>query len=436
MKKIFASIVSCLFAANAFGLGQMTDGQLNTSEKAYILSRFCTEVKYNFAFYDRLTFNWDSICVASLPALTSTASDDDFLNGMQALCARLNDGHTYVFPMNNPRNPEDWIRPFPMKTKRIGDRVFVTDVYSSFLQKSGVMPGCEILEIDGKNVLEYADKHIQPYLSSSTPQWTKYRPYAEFELTKDKTSKVSKIVFRDKKGKEFAVESNRHISWDSGNNSTAMSLKTLKGNVGLLKVSSFQDSDFDRSYFDRLYDDILKTDALIIDIRDNSGGNSQHADYLISHFSNQPIPQGDWSSPMYIAAHGSWNYPREWHSQTTQPIPAIQGKEIYLKPVVLLVNATTFSSAENLCVSFRGAERGKIIGSPTGGSTGNPIFIDLGGGVGCCICTKHELDAKGNEFIGIGIRPDIIVEEDADLFSKGKDNVIEKALDVLRNKID
>lgn len=51
MKKFFAPIVSCLFAANAFGLGQTTDGQLNASEKAYILSRFCTEVKYNFAFY-------------------------------------------------------------------------------------------------------------------------------------------------------------------------------------------------------------------------------------------------------------------------------------------------------------------------------------------------------------------------------------------------
>ena len=181
-------------------------------------------------------------------------------------------------------------------------------------------------------------------------------------------------------------------------------------------------------------DEILKTDALIIDIRNNSGGNSSHADYLISHFIHLPIPQGTWSSPMYIAAHASWNYPREWYMQTPDPILPMDEKEIYQKPIVLLVNATTFSSAENFCVLFKGAKRGKIIGTPTGGSTGNPIFIDLGFGLGCCICTKHELDTDGNEFIGIGIQPDIVAEEDINTFLNNGDSVIEKALDFLRSK--
>ena len=91
----------------------------------------------------------------------------------------------------------------------------------------------------------------------------------------------------------------------------SMSFKVKEDNIGLLTVGSFQNSDFNRTYFDELYDEILKTDALIIDIRNNSSGNSSHADYLISHFIHLPIPQGTWSSPMYIAAHASWNYPRE-----------------------------------------------------------------------------------------------------------------------------
>lgn len=434
MKKLFTVFVICLWANNILGAAQTTDQKLSPTEKAYILSRFCTEVKYNFAFYNKLTFDWDSICRASMPALVSTNSDEEFLKGLQALCAQLNDGHTYIFELNNPRNPADWIRPFPMNTKRIGDRVFVTDVYSSVLQQSGIEAGCEIIEIDGQNVLEYAMTHIQPYLSSSTPQWSRFRPFAEFELTKDKSSKVSKILFRNRKGKESIIESNRNISWDLSKKNSALEFKTLKGNVGLLKVGSFQNSDFSRSYFDELYNEILKTDALIIDIRDNGGGNSSHADYLISHFCDQPIPQGTWSSPMYIAAHGSWNYPQEWYTQTSNPITPVKEKSIYHKPVVLLVNATTFSSAENLCVSFRGAKRGKIIGTPTGGSTGNPIFVDLGGGIGCCICTKHELDAEGNEFIGLGIQPDIIVEEDVNTFLKNKDSVMEKALEILKNE--
>ena len=83
---------------------------------------------------------------------------------------------------------------------------------------------------------------------------------------------------------------------------------------------------------------------------------------------------------------------------------------------------------------FRGAKRGKIIGTPTGGSTGNPIFIDLGFGFGCCICTKHELDTEGNEFVGIGIQPDIVAEEDVDMFLDNGDSVLEKALELLRSE--
>lgn len=422
-----------LFVVSTLGFGQAIQAKLNESEKAYILSRFCTEVKYNFAFYDKLDFNWDSLCISSIPALVSTVSDEEFVKEMQAICARLDDGHTSIFELHNFANQEDWIRPLPMKTKRVGDRVFVTEVYNSFLQESGVHRGCEILEIDGENVLDYGAKNIQPYLSSSTPQWTKFRPFAEFELTKDNGSKVCKILFRDEKGKTFTVESNRNIAWDLKSTAdTAIEFNILKGNVGLLKVRSFQDSDFNHPYFDELYNEILKTDALIIDIRDNGGGNSSHADYLISHFCNQPVPQGSWRSPMYIAAHGSWNYPKEWYTETPDSIAPVHGKEIYQKPVVLLVNASTFSSAENFCVSFRGAKRGKIIGTPTGGSTGNPIFIDLGGGIGCSICTKHELDADGNEFIGVGIQPDVVIEEDASMFLKNSDAVIEKALEIIK----
>lgn len=203
MKKISALLGICLLAITQPCFGQKPEQKLTPSEKAYILSRFCTEVKYNFAFFDKLEFNWDSICKASMPALVETDSDDDFLKGMQALSAKLHDGHTYIFAMNNPTNDEDWVRPFPMKTKRIGDRVFVTDVFNSYFQKSGVTPGCEILKIDGENVLEYAAKNIQPYLGSSTPQWTRYRPFAEFELTKEKGSKISKILFKIRKGRSL-----------------------------------------------------------------------------------------------------------------------------------------------------------------------------------------------------------------------------------------
>lgn len=122
--------------------------------------------------------------------------------------------------------------------------------------------------------------------------------------------------------------------------------------------------------------------------------------------------------------------------QTPYAMKSVTGKPIYKKPLVLLVNASTFSSAENFCVTFRGTGRGKIVGVPTGGSTGNPIFLDLGYGIACGICTRMEWDVDDNEFVGIGITPDVLAEEDADMFLKGRDRVLETALDVLQDTPD
>lgn len=133
--------------------GQEESGRLTASEKAFVLSRSCTEVKYNFAHYSCLTFDWDSLCRASLPTLTATPTDDAFIEGLKRLCVCLGDAHTEVYLLPDSVHPADWVRPLPMTTKRVGDRVFVTGVYTSGFAGQGVGYGCEILEIDAEQVI-------------------------------------------------------------------------------------------------------------------------------------------------------------------------------------------------------------------------------------------------------------------------------------------
>lgn len=416
----------CVSILNVIALkAQDTSKDLTDAQKAYVLSKFCTEVKYNYVFYNDLTFDWDSLCESTLPILLATKSKDEYVRELQRLCTKLKDGHTYIYEQNS-ENGLEWIRPFPFKTKRIGNRVFVTSVQSSVFQKQGLEIGSEIIQIDGLDVMEYVNRYKRPLKSASTSQWLDYAPYAEFELTKEKGTKVSNILFKNKDGKTFTIESHRNIQWDLPGNGI-FNFTTLKGNVGLLKINTFMGNDFEKE-FDTLYSSIKKTDALIIDVRDNMGGISSYADYILSHFSSQPVKKSRWSSRMYIAAHGSWGYPQEWYMEAPYDMTPVKKENIYTKPIVVLVNAVTFSSAENFCVTFRGMRRGKIIGMPTGGSTGNPINLNLGYGIGAVICTKNDWDIDGNKFIGIGIKPDMEVQESADIFLKGKDVVIEEAL--------
>lgn len=432
-KIVWVLLIGWLFQTAVYG--QKGSDGLTASEKSFVLSRLCSEVKYNFVHYSELAFDWDSLCLASLPVLTATRTDDEFIEGLKRLCVRLGDGHTNVYLQSDPDNRADWVRPFPMTTKRVGDRVFVTGVYNSDFENQGVSCGCEVLEIDGEQVIAYAERYLRPLLASSTPQWSDYAPFGGFELTKDKGTKVSRVLLHRPDGKAFTIESDRNVPWDLPADSSVFDFKVLEGNIGLLVIKSFRTQIFQEKVFDRLYEEVLKTDALVIDVRDNGGGNSDNADYVIRHFNDRPIRMGRWSSPMYIAAHASWGYPQEWYMESPDPLEPIKDKPIYKKPIALLVNATTFSSAENFCVTFRGLGRGKIIGTPTGGSTGNPIFIDLGFGVGSMICTKNEWDVAGKEFIGIGIQPDVEVKEGPELFLQNKDAVLEKAKEILQGEL-
>ena len=185
--------------------------------------------------------------------------------------------------------------------------------------------------------------------------------------------------------------------------------------------------------FGELFDQkILNTDGLIIDIRDNTGGNSDIGDIIMMTLATDTIPKATWETPKYEAAYAAWG--RSWDKATIEsdsliPFFINHPSEMpkYDKPIVLLINGSTFSAAEDFTMLFKNAKRGKVIGTSTGGSTGQPIFIDLGWGYYGKICTRHERLADGTEFMGVGIQPDIYVEENESVVF-GKDNVVEEAL--------
>jgi C-terminal processing protease CtpA/Prc len=100
--------------------------------------------------------------------------------------------------------------------------------------------------------------------------------------------------------------------------------------------------------------------------------------------------------------------------------------------VVLLTSARTYSSAEEFAATFSAMGRGKIVGEPTGGSTGNPLMFALPGGGSALICTKHNRHPNGGEFVGVGVKPDIPVKVTIADVCAGRDPVLEAALEYLR----
>ncbi|MBK5721150.1 peptidase S41 [Dysgonomonas sp. Marseille-P4677] len=418
---------------------------LTDTEKILGLSRLWEGVRSNFVYYDQLKLDWDSLYEISISKVLEIKETYVYLKELESLAASVKDGHTYVYHRGDiPR--EDRITPAPFTTQFVEGKVLVDKIWSSSLIDKGVKRGTEVVSIDGIDVVTYAEEVLGKYIPSSTPQWLYHNTFSNYELTKGRRTIPITVGFREK-NKNITISIDRNMIWDiqkkerAKNNGKdieeeyySIKYELLDNNIGLLTIKDFM-SDSMNDDFDKIYENLLTSDGLIIDIRNNGGGNSSRADYILRHLIDKPIESSKWSSRMYIPTHASWNYPAEWYSGTSKALAPID-KEIYKKPVMILINAGTFSSAEDLSVRFKSAKRGLIVGSPTGGSTGNGVRITLIEGLAWAnICARKDVAPDGTVFVGVGVLPDIEVHQTKNTFLSDRDIVLEKAVDQIKSNL-
>lgn len=440
MKRQFFFITLSLISSLGFGQ-EYSDSQrdlLSDTEKIVGLSKCWSEAKYNFVYFDRLNFDWDSLYQKTIPTILATRNDFEYFRELKRFVATLKDGHTQIW-WNRPDLNEYWAT-IPIMTRLIDDKMTVTKVLNNELQQSmGINEGLEIVQINGVDAHEYVSANIKPFVSASTEQWLNFIAYGR-EATRGKKSESIRLSFKDNNNKVFESVISRSMSENKLPPKSLFDFRLLKNNIGMLKINDFLRDNFMET-FDSIYDKILATDALIIDIRGNGGGNSNNSTYVLSHLTKESFKMSTWSSPSYIPAFASWKLPKEWYIGEPWIVQPVINKPYYNKQVVVLIDEGTFSAAEDFCVGFRSMNRGIILGSPSGGSTGNPISFNLPGDGNLQLCTKKDTYPDGSEFVGVGILPDIKVSESvSSFFSKTRNgtdnsNATRKAVEVLTNNL-
>ena len=171
-----------------------------------------------------------------------------------------------------------------------------------------------------------------------------------------------------------------------------------------------------------------KASALKLDLRENGGGDQSIGEHIMATLINKPVPGERSRSTQWIATYRAWG-----RDQTLIDLPVVtvapDPARYFAGPVALLISRERLVRRRYGCGVCSGAP-GSHNRRATGGSTGQPLFIKLPGGGAARFCTKHDSFADGSEFVGVRIRPDIVVcVTRADIVSKD-DPVVEKAIDV------
>jgi len=406
---------------------------LSVEEKVAGLSRLWAEAKYNFAFFDKVPqLSWDSLYLATLPQAAAAPTTLAYYQVLQTMCAQLHDGHTNVFAPSPPPNPaEAYARP-PLRTALIEGKVMISEVQSETLRRQGLRPGVEVVTIDGKPARQYGEGRAAVE-SASTPQDREVRTYT-YRLLYGPAGQPIELTLLDAQGRTLhrTVARSGYPDVKIPQRLPALQYRLLPGNVAYVALNAF-DNDSLPGLFAKAYPQLSQASALILDVRNNGGGNSNLGYEVLSYLTNKPFQTSRWMTRDYHPAFRAWRRAPRWYSAPVNSYDP-KGPAPYTRPVLVLTGPRTFSAAEDFAVAFDQLKRGKIVGEATGGSTGQPLFFWLPGGGSARVCAKRDSYADGKEFVGVGVQPQVLVRPTVRDLRAGRDTVLEAALQELKSR--
>lgn len=402
---------------------------LSVEQRIAGLTAFWSEARANFVYFDHVPdLDWNQAYLDFLPKVMAARTTRDYYDVLMRMSPLLKDGHTGVYAPA-ALNDHFYAHP-PLVTALVQGRVMIERVESPSLA-GRVHPGDEIVAIDGLPVRRYAEERVGPYVNSSTPQDRSARMYTYQLLAGDVHDAVA-LTLRDHTGTE-RKETLARGGYGDVQPPAPRAFRMLPGGVAYIALDSFAD-DAGVVAFEQALPAILAARALVIDVRHNGGGSSDYGWKVLSYLSAQPIAM----APQYVRADDTlqraqgttmvaW---RRISSNNAAPF-VLAHPRIFSGKVAVLTGPRTYSAAEDFVVAFNGLRRGITVGEATGGSTGQPLMIDLPGGGRARICVKRDLTVDGHDFVGIGLQPAVAASQTVEALRAGRDAVLERALQAL-----
>ena len=104
-------------------------------------------------------------------------------------------------------------------------------------------------------------------------------------------------------------------------------------------------------------------------------------------------------------------------------------------PMLVLIDGGTASAAEIVAGALRDRQRAQLVGNePTFGKGSVQLVFDLNDGSSVHVTSARWLTPNGTQLDGQGLEPDILVEVTQEALDNGRDEVLERAVELLSGK--
>lgn len=365
------ALVCCLIAVTFFAAGYVS----------YSFFRFFNP-QYQLEFSNEVSreniINFNRVKSYLMQSYYQDVDEDKLLEGaIKGMAEALEDPYTVYY---TPKQMQDFTEQSSGSYVGIGVTVFmdeddlltVSETFANSPAKEvGMRNGDKIINVDGEDVTSIKDSDLIVQKIRGKPDTevkiTVYRPGINDYVNLQMVRRVINLVY---------IES-----------------KIINDNIGYVQLKLF-DEDIARDFANHVNDLIMSgAKGLIIDLRNNPGGSYTQ----VVAMADMLVPKG-----LIVYTEDRSGNRQEEFSDTS---------EINM-PMTVLINEYSASASEILSAAIKDYNKGTLIGKTTFGKGLVQSVVPLEGGAGVKFTISKYYTPSGTCIHGIGVTPDIEIEND------------------------
>ncbi|MGE5682198.1 MAG: S41 family peptidase [Bacillota bacterium] len=488
MKRLFLLFVfSVIFISCSSSVPKYTPLKTH-GEMLSNYNAFCNLMDTYYPYFDIVGFNWDSLKNVHRQKLLTITTEDGFVKNIRQMLSAFQDPHCNIVCPNDEslfskllfhnddhsfslifENILNEYGSLPFRFTIVHNMALVSYIDSTSNEyKEGIRLGMPLEKVDGIPVDKYIEeKYIFAYRKDS-----RLSKLVNLDLIFGRPATKTLLGFIDDNGKainvncEYKSENNKYLFNHPALKyiSNYKKMQTLEygfinNDIGYISIPSFlgvsAPSKIGKLFFwtldgkespnvkdfENALNELSGTKGLILDIRNNLGGDASIGTVMAQYFVSE-------ESPVYSFCFRDGSYPPDSLYKYTKPytgyIFSLEREHRkknyrlyngqYLKPVVVLQNEGCLSSTEDFIATLKHIPTVTTLGVNSSGSSSYPQFRPLPNGMYARIPVRRTYWDKDKLIEKDGIPPDIIVKPSKNDVYLGKDIQLEKAIGLLNNK--
>ncbi|MEL6562301.1 MAG: S41 family peptidase, partial [Bacteroidota bacterium] len=363
-----------------------------------------------YPYFDIVKINWDQVLKEHISlAIDGQESTQDIL---RRLIHHLDDGHGIV---TKKESREKIFYPFNIVS--IKNEFVVIDTYSEALSK---YKGAKLRSLNNERIEKYYERKKKYFSASNEYSLQNKVIFDVMSNSRNSNAFGFELLNGEYDSITISPSMGPRAFYSRFLNRTAFEpIDFLTKEIAYINIANFDIDDFKAKY-----DTLATTKSIILD---NRLTTYDYAQELIPYFIHRNDSAKWLLVPKVLRPDNTKNLSYDSVGWFYKP-----NIDRYSGQIYYLVSNISRSYAESMAAYFEQIPNATIVGQPTAGVNGDINSISIPGNYTIIWTGTKVLKHDGSQLHGIGIIPDVYVERTPEGIAAGRDEVLEKAIELAK----